>query len=37
MNLVYRIGSNEVMGCCVLGLKYVGLGRDYWFEMLENL
>lgn len=36
MNLVYRIGSNEVMGCCALGPKHVGLGRDHWFEMLEN-
>ncbi|XP_061176520.1 synaptotagmin-9-like [Saccostrea echinata] len=31
-----RIGSNEVMGCCALGPKYPGLGRDHWFEMLEN-
>ncbi|KAK3580665.1 hypothetical protein CHS0354_017941 [Potamilus streckersoni] len=31
-----RIGSNEIMGCCALGPKYPGLGRDHWFEMLEN-
>ncbi|KAL5010988.1 hypothetical protein ScPMuIL_013293, partial [Solemya velum] len=31
-----RIGSNEVMGCCGVGPKYPGLGRDHWFEMLEN-
>ena len=32
----YRIGSNEIMGCCAVGPKYVGIGRDHWFEMLEN-
>ncbi|XP_060070165.1 synaptotagmin-9-like [Ylistrum balloti] len=31
-----RIGSNEVMGCCALGPKYNGVGRDHWFEMLES-
>lgn len=31
-----RIGSNETMGCCGVGPKYVGIGRDHWFEMLEN-
>ncbi|KAK3098041.1 hypothetical protein FSP39_015542 [Pinctada imbricata] len=31
-----RIGSNEVMGCCALGPQFVGIGRDHWFEMLEN-
>lgn len=35
-DLISRIGSNEVMGCCALGPKHVGLGRDHWFEMLEN-
>ena len=24
------------MGCCALGPQYMGLGRDHWFEMLEN-
>lgn len=33
---VFRIGSNEVMGCCGLGPIYPGIGRDHWFEMLEN-
>ena len=33
---VFRIGSNETMGCCGVGPKYVGIGRDHWFEMLEN-
>ena len=24
------------MGCCAVGPKYVGTGRDHWYEMLEN-
>lgn len=31
-----RIGSNEVMGCCGIGPQFSGLGRDHWYEMLEN-
>ncbi|XP_041354322.1 synaptotagmin-10-like [Gigantopelta aegis] len=31
-----RIGSDELMGCCALGPKYNGLGRNHWYEMLEN-
>ena len=31
-----RVGSNELMGCVALGPRYIGLGRDHWFEMLEN-
>ncbi len=30
------MGSNELMGCVALGPRYVGAGRDHWFEMLEN-
>ena len=33
---ICRIGSNEIMGCCAVGPIYLGLGRDHWFEMLEN-
>ncbi|XP_036357336.1 synaptotagmin-9-like isoform X2 [Octopus sinensis] len=31
-----RIGSNEVMGCCGIGPHFPGIGRDHWYEMLEN-
>ena len=31
-----RVGSNELMGCVAVGPRYIGLGRDHWFEMLEN-
>ncbi|GAB1599800.1 synaptotagmin-9-like isoform X1, partial [Argonauta hians] len=31
-----RIGSNEVMGCCGAGPHFPGVGRDHWYEMLEN-
>ncbi|XP_046556211.1 synaptotagmin-9-like isoform X1 [Haliotis rubra] len=31
-----RIGSDELMGSVALGPKYNGLGRDHWYEMLEN-
>ena len=24
------------MGCCAAGMSYVGVGRDHWYEMLEN-
>lgn len=24
------------MGCCAVGPRYVGAGRDHWYEMLEN-
>ncbi|ELU04478.1 synaptotagmin 9 [Capitella teleta] len=29
-----RLGSNELMGCSVVGPDYVG--RDHWYEMLSN-
>ena len=32
----FRVGSNEIMGCCAVGPRYIGPGRDHWFEMLEN-
>ncbi|KAL4233897.1 Synaptotagmin-9 [Mactra antiquata] len=31
-----RIGRNEIMGCAAIGPRYVGTGRDHWYEMLEN-
>ncbi|XP_050392105.1 synaptotagmin-9 [Patella vulgata] len=31
-----RIGSDEFMGSVALGPKHNGLGRDHWYEMLEN-
>ncbi|KAL8599128.1 hypothetical protein ACOMHN_007844 [Nucella lapillus] len=31
-----RIGSDELMGCCLLGPTCSGQGREHWYEMLEN-
>ncbi|XP_064629385.1 synaptotagmin-10-like [Lineus longissimus] len=31
-----RVGSNELMGCVAVGPLFFGIGRDHWFEMLEN-
>lgn len=31
-----RIGNNEIIGCSWVGPTCVGIGRDHWFEMLEN-
>ena len=31
-----RVGSNELMGCCAIGMQFVGPGRNHWFSMLEN-
>ncbi len=31
-----RVGCNELIGSCSVGLQYVGAGRDHWFEMLES-
>ena len=34
--MYFRVGSNELMGGCTVGPSSVGIGRDHWFEMLEN-
>ncbi|KAH3738727.1 synaptotagmin-10-like [Dreissena polymorpha] len=31
-----RIGRNEIMGCCGVGPRFTGIGRDHWYETLEN-
>ena len=31
-----RVGSNELMGVCAMGLHYLDTGRNHWLEMLEN-
>lgn len=36
MQLCYRIGANELMGCTAIGSSFIGVGREHWLEMLEN-
>lgn len=33
---VFRIGSNELMGCTAIGSSFIGIGKDHWLEMLDN-
>lgn len=32
--LVCRVGHNEIIGVCRVGIHAEGLGRDHWNEML---
>ncbi|XP_076324051.1 synaptotagmin-10-like isoform X2 [Tachypleus tridentatus] len=31
-----RVGANEMLGCCAVGSRCIGLGRDHWLEMLDT-
>ncbi|XP_076312556.1 synaptotagmin-10-like [Tachypleus tridentatus] len=31
-----RVGANEMLGCCAIGSKCIGPGRDHWLEMLDT-
>ncbi|XP_022248749.1 synaptotagmin-10-like, partial [Limulus polyphemus] len=31
-----RVGANEMLGCCAIGSRCIGLGRDHWLEMLDT-
>lgn len=32
--LFFRVGHNEIIGVCRVGVNAEGLGRDHWNEML---
>jgi hypothetical protein len=33
---MYRVGSNELIGCIGIGPSFSGIGKDHWYRMLEN-
>ena len=30
-----RVGSNELIGCCGIGIHFDGINRGHWYQMLE--
>ena len=33
---LFRVGSNELIGCAAIGYNILGIGHEHWFEMIEN-